>query len=859
MPEENKNNEKAQPVEKTEKNAKPKKILRKKNKRHSYLSKDFFIDCMKDDMLYAALVRSPEAGGKITNINFSDLPEGYYFFSARDIPGKNFISTMGIETRIFCNEKVHYKGQPVGIVAGPDLSEVRKIAQEIQITFDITTMDSPEIKEVAQQLNHSEIIKNLNLPQNPKIQDDPEQNDTEEKDSAPDDSAIADIVDMLNVAPSLDAMPKPTKKSSYTQPSQIEDAFENINPGKHTQRILAERTATAGFFSYTDDQQILDDEFKLCPFDISSTWSMDEVCPEWIEPNGVFCYKEGQKLNVMTTTQWPSYLSKNLSQVLNIDEDKIVVQKTISQTDNTSGIWRNTTLAAQTALATLLTGKPVKLLLSKQEQKTFFHPGLDTNIKIRSAVEADGTIKAMVIDIDCDAGYSNPFAQEIADRMAVAASSFYNPKNVIIKVKVHSSDNPPTSVYSQLMDSQAFFAMENHLQLIAEKTNILPEELRIKNICMNEHECSSPFKFHFNRPADALMAIVKQSDFDRKYSSYRLNAIQSKKEGGHTFFALPRRGIGLSCAYDGACFYGTNFSLAQQKIEVTLDEENKLRIDAITPSSSVISIWKQIASSILNIEESQISINTEYAADSETFMPESFCNDISIMAVLLKRACEDIKKKLEKEKLPINVKKMLSPAMKRQWNSKKFSGHPYQASSFGTAIVEVDLNADTYQEKIKGIWVAIDCGKIYSIKSAESTIKLAIQQELERLVQDTIVSCDQIKISFLSSNETPCQIGKLVHNLIPAAFSSALSMARQKAVTHIPCTEQELYELTKAPETSEKDEEDKEPKENYKIPEQKTDGETPAETESETETDENTPAESESDEMPEIKEQEGEK
>ena len=70
---------------------------------------------------------------------------------------------------------------------------------------------------------------------------------------------------------------------------------------------------------------------------------------------------------------------------------------------------------------------------------------------------------------------------------------------------------------------------------------------------------------------------------------------------------------------------------------------------------------------------------------------------------------------------------------------------------------------------------------------------------MEKLVQDTIVSCDQIKISFLSSSETPCQIGKLVHNLIPAAFSSALSMALQKEVTHIPCTEQELYELTKTP------------------------------------------------------------
>lgn len=774
-----------------------KKSPQKKPVRRSYLSKNYLTDCQKDGMLYAALVRSPEAGGKITNINFSDIPEGYYFFSARDIPGKNYISTMGIDTRVFCNEKVHYKGQPVGIVAGPDLDEVRRIAKSIQITFDITSVDSSELKVVAQQFSHAEAAAELSENISEK----------EPQSEIAKDSAIADFVDMVNVLPSLDAMPKPDAKTSYTEPEQIEEAFENINPGKHTERILAERTATAGFFSFTEDQQILDDEFKLCPFDITSTWSMDEVSPGWIEPNGVLCYKEGQKLNVMTTTQWSSYLSKNLSQVLNIDEDKIVIQKTVSQTENTSGIWRNTTLAAQTALVCMLTEKPVKLVLTKDEQKRFMHPGLDTEIKIRSAVEADGTIKAVIINIDCDAGYSNPFAQEIADRMAVAACSFYNPRHIIIKVKVHSSDNPPTSIYSELIDSQAFYAMENHMQLIAEKTNILPDELRMKNICLIDREYKSPFKFKFNRPADTINAIVKQSDFNRKYSSYRLNGLQNQQEGGHTFFALPRRGIGLACAYDGACFYGTNFPLTEQKIEVTYTEQEKLKINAISPSSTVTSIWKKIASESLGLEESQIEINSDYAVTEETFMPESFCNDISIQAVLLKRACEDVRKKREKEPLPIVVKKTLSPAMKNQWNNKKFAGHPYQASSFGVAIVEVELNADTYQEKIKGIWIAVDCGEIYSIKAAESAVKLAIQQELERLVQDVIVPCENIRISFLASNETPCQIGKLVHNIIPAAFTSALSMALSKEVSHIPCTEQELYELTVAkPESDEKSE-----------------------------------------------------
>ena len=135
-----------------------KKVKSKKRvSRSSYLSKEYFIDCEKNDMLYAALVRSPLPTGKITNINFSDLPEGYFFFSARDIPGVNEIQTLNTTSRVSCNEKVHYIGQPVGIVCGPDLETARQLAKEIQITFDITTIESA-LQNAKRNYNHP-IIK----------------------------------------------------------------------------------------------------------------------------------------------------------------------------------------------------------------------------------------------------------------------------------------------------------------------------------------------------------------------------------------------------------------------------------------------------------------------------------------------------------------------------------------------------------------------------------------------------------------------------------------------------------------------------------------------------------------------------
>lgn len=749
---------------------------KKRVSRNSYLSKNYFIDCSKEDMLYAALVRSPLPSGKITNINFSDLPEGYYFFSARDIPGENEIVTMDTTTRVFCNERVHFIGQPVGIICGPDLETARRLTKEIQITFDITTIESA-LQEASKNYRHPVI----------KIPNQTSANDGE----------IADLVDMMNILPDLDELPTENKVSSYTQPGQIEKAMQNINPLEHQERILASRTVKTGLFQYADNPDVIQDMFSECEFHVSDSWKLTEKSPDWMEPSGAFCFKEGSKLNVITTTQWSSYLSKNIARVLNYDEDKIIVQKTLSQSENKCGIWRCTTLAAQASLAAILCDRPIKLILTREEEQQFMYPGLNTTISYKSAVTKDGIIKAMEIKAECDGGYANPFAQEIADRIAIAACGLYNIENLSIEVNIHSSENPPSSIYSELIDSQAFFALENHIQQISEITAILPDELRLMNMSLEGKTFASPYYFKLSKPAETIEAIIKQSDFNRKYSSFRLNSLSNRNNKGTTFFSLPRRGIGLSIAYDGACFYGTQFPLTEEKMEVTLNEDETLIINAISPSQTNIAIWKKTASEALQIDPGNITINSEFAVTEETFMPESFYNDISIMTVLLKRACEEINKKRKTQPLPLTSKKAVTTSMKNQWKKEKFSGYPFQTASFGAAIVEVELNADTYQGKINGIWVAIDCGEILSIKAAESSVRLAIQQELERLLKDTTVPCDQIRISFLESKNPPCQIGKLIHNLVPSAFSSALSLALFRQVNELPCTEQDLFELTK--------------------------------------------------------------
>ena len=52
-----------------------------------------------------------------------------------------------------------------------------------------------------------------------------------------------------------------------------------------------------------------------------------------------------------------------------------------------------------------------------------------------------------------------------------------------------------------------------------------------------------------------------------------------------------------------------------------------------------------------------------------------------------------------------------------------------------------------------------------------------------------------LNINFIQSDNRSGQVGGLIHNSLPAAFSSALSLALTTQLTEIPCTEDLLFQL----------------------------------------------------------------
>ena len=70
------------------------------------------------DMLYAYMVRSSVPRGRILDIHVPQLPDGYYFISAKDIPenGRNELWMIQKDWRCFADGDVRYVGETIGLL-----------------------------------------------------------------------------------------------------------------------------------------------------------------------------------------------------------------------------------------------------------------------------------------------------------------------------------------------------------------------------------------------------------------------------------------------------------------------------------------------------------------------------------------------------------------------------------------------------------------------------------------------------------------------------------------------------------------------------------------------------------------------
>ena len=90
-------------------------------------------DISSKKMVYALQVRAQKAPGILKGITLPRLPSHIKFFQAEDIPGRNYLPYPDETIPLLADSEILYKGQPVGVLTGPDPDELYGIRKEISL------------------------------------------------------------------------------------------------------------------------------------------------------------------------------------------------------------------------------------------------------------------------------------------------------------------------------------------------------------------------------------------------------------------------------------------------------------------------------------------------------------------------------------------------------------------------------------------------------------------------------------------------------------------------------------------------------------------------------------------------------
>ncbi|HET6781919.1 MAG TPA: xanthine dehydrogenase family protein molybdopterin-binding subunit [bacterium] len=180
-------------------------------------------------------------------------------------------------------------------------------------------------------------------------------------------------------------------------------------------------------------------------------------------------------VTVHTATQGQFYVRKEVADALELPEQQVrVVPMTVG-----GGFGGKILLLEPIAAALALAmRRPVRLVLTRQDDFLFSNPGPECEITLKTGAKRDGTLTALQARMIFDAGAEPGAPASIA---ASLLGGYYTTPHLDIESHEVLTNKPPNGAYRAPGAPQATFAIESQMSIMAEELGLDPVELRLKN------------------------------------------------------------------------------------------------------------------------------------------------------------------------------------------------------------------------------------------------------------------------------------------------------------------------------------------------------------------------------------------
>ena len=542
-------------------------------------------------------------------------------------------------------------------------------------------------------------------------------------------------------------------------------------------------------------------------------------------PGAIAIPGTGNSMTIYSATQWPGHVRSAVARCLDVKTALIDVEAARLEIHLDGKIWLPSLLACQAAVGAMLRKKPVRLILNRGEDFLYSPKSAGTEIIIQSALDKHGYILGTKVNLTADFGAYGLFAREITERIALSILGAYSHGSIELEARGIKSPIPPAGPTAGFGLVQGFFAAERHASRIADIIGVDPAEWR-KNVFLRKGKMLAIGVEIRNPPLEELIdSVATMSDYRRKWAAYELLRKNRRENHFRNKLEEPLRGIGITLAYQGNSML---YDYREQKrhnhppdegVELTLEKDGVLEIRTALPcGANQIQSWQAIAAKTLGVEKIRIVTRAEAPKNVPESGPACLSRGISIITELLEKACIAIRKQRFRNPLPITVHRYYRPSRITPWpdnntdEHEKIDENALYSLSWGSAVVETEINLSSYTARVRGIWLSIDGGTILSEDRAKKAICLASQNALSWAMQEQavyrngkidetdiknypvqILDCPPVNVDFLWSEGKSRGIGELPFALIPAAYAQALTQALDYPIERYPATSMDIW------------------------------------------------------------------
>lgn len=267
--------------------------------------------------------------------------------------------------------------------------------------------------------------------------------------------------------------------------------------------------------------------FAEASYTVEETYRTQTAHQGYIEPHAALGHLDSHgRLTVWATTQTLWWVRGDIATVLGLPMTRVRV----IPTEIGGGFGGKLgMLGIPTALLAMKARRPVKVVLSREEEFVGSRPRHPCIIKVKAGFKKDGSLVAMQVDFIMDAGAYADLSPATAGRAASATRGPYHVPNGLFRGYAVYTNKLSSGAYRAPGFPQAIFAVERMMDAAALELGMDAVELRMRNGLKDGDITFAGERLKRSSFKDNLAAVAKKIDWGKK--------------------TAPNRGRGVACGH----------------------------------------------------------------------------------------------------------------------------------------------------------------------------------------------------------------------------------------------------------------------------------------------------------------------